>query len=66
MNWKSEAETAIIVGVSRQTLRNWRLGVTVKGISYPPRVEKDVDWVKMGTGVFYTDAFFTKLQAGEI
>ena len=66
MNWKSEAETAIIVGVSRQTLRNWRLGVTVKGRTYPPRVKKDVDWVKMGAGVFFTEVFFIKLKAGEI
>jgi hypothetical protein len=51
----SETEFAKIAGLSLQTIRNYRLGVTVKGKFYEPIIRQE-EWKKIGRGIFYADA----------
>jgi hypothetical protein len=50
----SETEFAKIAGLSLQTIRNYRLGVTVKGKFYEPMFRPE-EWLKIGRGIFYRD-----------
>lgn len=61
-DWKTEAETAIIIGYTRQTLRNWRKGYKVGSYAYSPILVEGEDWVKVGMSVMFTDEFFKKLR----
>lgn len=49
----TESETAELLGVTRQTLRNWRVGVG----KYPPRLTEGEQWYKLrqtrSSPVFY-------------
>ena len=42
----TEAETAVVLGVNRQTLRNMRLGYTNAHATYPPKLVKGQHWFK--------------------
>ena len=42
----TEDETAVVLEVSRQTLRNMRLGYKNAYGPYPPKLVKDVHWYK--------------------
>ena len=53
-NWKTETELADLSGYSKQALRAWRKGVTVKKKFYEPRLEEGKHWKKIGRGVFFS------------
>ena len=42
----TEEETASVLGVTRQTIRNMRVGYTNAYGSYPPKLEKNDQWYK--------------------
>ena len=65
-NWKTESETAALTGYTRQTLRNWRLGVNTGKYKYDRKLIEGVDWVKVGASVMFTDTFFNKLHNKEL
>jgi len=43
----TEPEVESRLGVCRQTLRNWRVGYTIKGKYYESRLTEDVEWYKL-------------------
>ena len=43
-----EEAVARRLGISRQTLRNWRVGYTNKLGTYPPKLTEGVEWRKLG------------------
>ena len=43
----TEAEVALLLGITQQTLRNMRVGYKSGGYSYPPRLTKGVEWYKL-------------------
>lgn len=45
-NWATTAETAEQLGVTPQTLVNWRAGCARNGTRYPPLLKYGVHWVR--------------------
>ena len=56
----SEKEAGKKIGVTAATLRNWRIGYTRGGKTYPPRIPASW-WEKIGRGVFYSAESVKKL-----
>lgn len=54
----SETEAADRLGVSRQTLRNWRVG----NGRYPARLEKGVHWRKVGATVVFDAEWVERME----
>ena len=57
-----ETEVAARLKVSRQTLRNWRMGYLSAGIEYEPKLTRDVHWKKIGNTVLYNETWVAKMQ----
>ena len=43
----NETKAAAMIGVARQTLRNWRLGYSNANGTYPPKLTEGVEWYKL-------------------
>jgi len=54
METVTETILAIELGMLRQTLRTWRCGQANGKYAYPPKLEKDVHWYKVGATIVYT------------
>lgn len=60
-----EEAVAQRIGVSRQTLRNWRVGYTNKAGTYPPKLTEGVEWRKLGnrkTKVVFDRAWADRME----
>lgn len=46
LNWLTTEDIAEHLGVTPQTIVNWRVGYTRKGLRYPPLLEYGEHWVR--------------------
>jgi transposase-like protein len=61
-NYIPEVEVAKRMGLTRQTLRNWRRGYQARTGAYPAKLTEGEQWVKIGATVVYSAEWVEKME----